>query len=451
MELKQALKQEQKLILTHEMRQSLAILRMTLHEVETYLEDAVVDNPLLELDYSAKNNTGETEDENYQVNVEIRNYSASDGKNEERGRNRDYLENTGTTTEEDFSEVLCEQLLSREGLDDFLYRYCIYLIYCLDEKGYLRFTLQELAVEQKTSLKRMEEALTVVQDLEPTGVGARNLEECLVLQLHKKNKLDMDMKNLLHEGLDLLAKRDYKKIEELLHCKRSRVMELVEAVCKLNPIPSQGYKTTNTIQYQVPEAEIKVVNAEITVELNEHFLPQLIFNKDIETLLHKSQNKYNLAYYNDRYTNAKQLMYCLENRARTIDRILQLLVKTQKDFFLKKGPLVPMTMSKLAADLEVSISTVSRAVQAKTIVCDRKIIQLRNMFSVPIIQGVGSVSRNAIKDKIKGLIAMENKEHPLADEQIEKMLAQDNIKVSRRVIAKYREELGIRSSSKRKR
>ncbi len=451
MELKQALKQEQKLILTHQMRQSLAILRMNLHEVEKYLEEAVVDNPLLELDYSAKNNAGETSDDNYQVNVEIRNNSSFDYKTGERTNNSDYLENIGKTTEEDFSEVLCEQLLRREGLDDFLRRLCIYLIYCLDDKGYLRFTLQELAAEQKTSLQRMEEALNVVQDLEPTGVGARNLEECLVLQLRKKNQLDIDMKNLLHEGLDLLAKKDYKKIEELLHCKRYRVMELIDTVCKLNPIPSQGYKTTNNIKYQIPEAEIKVANAGITVELNEHFLPQLIFNKDIEALLNKSKSKGNLAYYKERYTNARQLMDCLENRARTIDRILQLLVKTQKDFFLKKGPLVPMTMSKMAADLEVSVSTVSRAIQAKTIVCDRKIIPLRNMFSVPIIQGVGYVSRNTIKEKIKSLIALENKKYPLADEQIEKMLAQVNIKVSRRAIAKYREELGILSSSKRKR
>ena len=443
MELSQSQRQETKLILTNTMRQSLAILRMPLPDLQQYLEKAAVENPLLEIEETDYNADRES--------VQVR----SNGRDEERGYNWQgenqelALENLGACSEETFVEMLLEQLLRVKGEQAYLLPLCSYLIYCLDEKGYLRFDLQELAGEQKVTTAKMEAALSLIQSLQPAGVGARNLQECLLLQL-KRNNPNKEAMLLVTHGLALLEKHDYKGMEKLLECNRKQLEYVIGLITRLNPIPSQGYKTDSFTDYQVPEAELKVENGEIVIEINEHFLPKLRLNKIVEDLLRASQNKGNLVYLKKEMEEAKELLSSLQNRESTIQKLLTSLVKKQAGFFLRREPLALVTTSQLAEEMGVSISTVSRAVQGKTIVFQGQSLALKNLFSQGMVGEEGAVSADMVQRKLKELVAKEDKAHPLSDDVLSKQLSALGLNISRRTVAKYRDILHIASSSKRK-
>ncbi len=446
MELQQRQRQEAKLILTHAMRQSLAVLRMPLTELQEYVESALLDNPLLDVGeremYSNKDGS----------DVLLRDSSESEGclldwRSCSQGVIRDV---PSLLSEESFTEMLVEQLMEIRGKASRLLPLCYYLIYCLDEKGYLRFKLEELAIEQHVTLKQMKEALAIVQSLQPAGVGACTLEECLLLQAQRK-KLGTDVEFLIKQGLEFLAKKDYKRIEMVLDCTRKRVEYIAEIVRGLNPIPSQGYKTENLINYQVPEAEIKIENDAICIEVNDDFLPRPQLNKNAEKLLLQSGEKTNQEYLKDKVEKAKNLLSSLQNRENTIHALLIAIAKKQAGFFLRNEVLVPFTMSQMAKELGVSNSTISRAVQGKTIVFKGHIIVLKELFVVGIVQREGIVSTNGIKQKLKQLIMTEDSKHPLSDEALSTTLSANQLTVSRRTVAKDREALGIATSGVRKR
>ncbi len=443
MEITQIQRQETKLILTQTMRQSLAILRMPLWELRDYLQNATLDNPLLDL---AEGEEGSEQD------ILFRDiWDSPDKLLEWRSSSGNLpLENLGGTTEEDFTEMLREQLLELQGEKKKLVSLCTYLIYCLDERGYLPFALDALAQEQKVTLEEMEAALQLMQNLEPAGVGARSLQECLALQAQRTH-LGPDVLRLINEGLHLLAQNDYKALENLLQLKRKQVEQLVARIHQLNPIPSQGFKTDNLIEYHVPEAEVKVENRGLVVELNFSFVPKLRLNNEVEKLLQTSKEVQCQDYMKQQLMAARELMNSVTSRENTLYKLLKTLVEKQAPHFLAGAPLAAYTMSQLAMDIGVSNSTISRAIQGKTIVFRGHIIALKDLFTVGIVQGELVVASASVKEKLRSLVKGENPINPLSDEELSKLLVEAQLTVSRRTVAKYREELGIAASGKRRR
>ena len=433
-------KTEQKLTLTREMRQSLKVLQMALPELREYIQEEALANPLLELEEGSP-----------ELPVLDRSEEEAPERSEEPFRTGQALsleELAQPLPQQDFTQMLREQLVRMPGLTDRTRSICEYLIECLDERGYLLFSLQEIAKEQGFTLFEAEQALYVLQSLQPAGVGARTLEECLVLQLAAGSAFSAQTIKLVTQGLPLLARSDYKAIMELLQCGRRQAEETAEAVRSLNPIPSQGYYTGDPISYRIPEAEIQVENGTLTLTMNDDYLlPKMKISASVTELLRQDQSTENSSYLKTNTAAATQLIRCVSERRSTIHKLLALILKKQQKFFLG-GELTPMTMGQLADEAGLNISTVSRALQEKIIRFNGRTVLVRDLFARAA--SGESVTGEAVRQQLARFIQNEDKQHPLSDESLRAALEAMQMSVSRRTVTKYREELGIPSSSRRK-
>jgi RNA polymerase sigma-54 factor len=454
------------LALTQSMRQSLEVLQMDLPELRSYISEAALANPLLELQ--------EAQQEQELVPPSRREEN-EDGWNETEPPAQQELSCTVTLSEpgawsvsnseaggspfdcaieqgESFSDQLHEQLAVLPRLEPRMRALCDYLVDCLNEKGYLDFDLGELAAECGETLFAAEQALYIVQSLDPAGTGARSLSECLVLQLSRGGSFNAFTLHTATQGLQLLAENDLDGLAELLACTRAQARAAADAVRALNPIPSSGYGRSGHTAYQIPEARLECRNGTMTLEMNRTFLPRLRISRETEKLLQDSGMPEDLRYLKENETKAKQLIQCVEKRGSTIERLLQAIVHRQEGYFCRREPLQPMTMGELAKELGLNISTVSRALNGKSILFDGQDLPLKKLFSSTITSAQGvTVTSSSVKRYLALFVKAEDPGKPLSDDELRLALEAVHLPVSRRTIAKYREELGIGSSSARKR
>lgn len=469
MELVAVQRAEQRQVLSPAMRQSLHLLQMPLPELRDCLQDQILANPLLELDSPC--------DEEFSALPDT-DSASPDGEDEQElldavpaAPEEELLEDIHFESvmpdysvagsgicdavslahaEEDFTDQLLAQLTRMRWLSDGHRHLAAYLIECLDENGYLRFDLAELAAELHTDLSQLEQALYVVQSLEPAGVGARGLTECLLLQLAQGSDFNAYTVHLVQNGLELLARANMPALAKLLGCTRAEAQQAANAVRRLNPIPSRGYSNGRRTQYQVPEAVVLRTGGHLQVQLNRGFVPTPTLNRESESLLSGCQDAETVQYLQQKTAEAKQLIDGVENRFATIDRILKLLLTEQEGYFLRAESLRPLTMSKLAGMLDLSTSTVSRAIQGKSILFEGKNLQLKSLFATGIDSAEGELSSAGIKQQLFRLLQSEDSLHPMSDERLRTALAQSGSEISRRTVAKYREELGIPAASRRR-
>lgn len=470
MELSMAQRAEQKQILSPVLRQSLHLLQMTLPELRDYVQEQTLSNPLLELDSPLGSDSADVGACCAQATPEgtdsQETFDAAPPAQEELAAEQVRLEHSMPDytyassegdaialahAEDDFTDVLLDQLTRMRWLTDDLKRLCAYLIECLDENGYLRFDLAELAAEQHTEPAQMEQALFVVQSLEPAGTGARDLSECLILQLAQSRDFSALTVGIAQNGLSLLARNNILGLAKLLGCTRAEAQAAANAVRKLSPIPSRGYGNGRRTVYQVPEAVILREDGQLLIRLNRTFAPQPTLNKETETLLESCVDDPTAkTYLQEQSSQARQLIDGVASRTRTITRILELLVKQQQEYFLSGSALRPFTMSAAAAELGLSTSTVSRAVQGKSVLFDGKNIELRNLFSTSIDSGGTEFSSAGAKQQLLRLLQNENTARPYSDERLCQMLAESGFRISRRTVAKYRDELQVPAASLRR-
>lgn len=442
--------QEQKLILTQSMRQSLEMLQMPLPELKSYIQEEMLSNPLLELE-DASRSMPQSEDfgpESGDVYCTHDDFYAS--RWDPSDSTRDIFD-TIASPEADDSQQLRDQLLGMRLLDERTRCLCLYLIECLDERGYLNFTTAELARECGTDEFTMTQALYVLQGLEPAGVGARSLEECLILQLAQTDSFSARTVRIVKDGLPLLARNDIAALAALLGCGKDDALAAANCVRQLNPIPFRGYGTAERTGYQIPEAYITCRNDTLQVEWNRSFLPKLIILPETAALLRSGGSKEELQYLNEKLSDAKKLIRAVENRSATLQRILQLILRRQRAYFTGKGNLHPMTMGQLADELSLNISTVSRALQGKYISFNGQNLPIKKLFVNTIEAKNGAVfSGNDVKHQIRLIVQAEDRANPLSDQAICIVLEAKGLAVSRRTVAKYREELDIPSSARRR-
>lgn len=461
-------KAEQKLVLTQSMRQSLGVLQMALPELLNYVQEQALSNPLLELEFNsevpflpdyesfgAKEADHAESDDTIWDDPEIRVHSREEtsgnlGVWDSSASEHSFLDNLAAPGES-FTDMLHEQLLQFYRLDSKLMPLCEYLVQCLSENGYLEFDLTEISSELQAPLFQVEQALYVIQSLQPTGVGARTLTECLVLQLAQGNDFNAQTIRLVREGLPLLAKNDIAGIAKLTGCSKIQAQQAADAVRRLNPIPSRGYNNGGKTEYQVPEANLRIEQGQLVIEMNRSFMPQIRFSMETNALLKESGIPADLDYLKKQSANAKQLIQCVENRSNTIEKLLKTIAQRQSGFFYRDEALHPMKMSQLATELGLNVSTVSRALQNKSITFGGKTIQLKNLFasSIPTTEGA-EISSSSVKRQIERFVQEENPARPLSDEGLRMALEAVQLPVSRRTVAKYREELGIPASNQRK-
>lgn len=453
MPLEQHLEQAQKLILTQAMQQSLHCLQMSALELRSYLQEAALSNPLLEIEDQplgelppeAVDSSGVEFGEN--LPIEQRDQLIWDMPSSGEADLSSYV-----SRQESFTDYLNSQLGQMSLLDADTLARCRYLVGCLNSAGYLDCSLPDLAQETGQSLFDMEQALFIVQALDPPGTGARSLSECLLLQLAQGSAFTETNIHLIQSGLSLLAENDLPALAALLHISQQEARAAADTIRRLNPIPSRGFYTENRVPFVIPEATIRPMGDRAVIEMNSHILPQVSLNETYCALIGRADLKDAQLYLREKLAEAKNLLSHLENRSDTLFRLLSAVVELQQDHFLKGAPLQPMTMRQLADRLELNISTVSRAVKDKYIQFNGKVLPLRSLFSMSLPTADGrDVSADTARQHLRRFITAENPSAPLSDEALRQALAGVNILLSRRTVSKYRAELGIPAASARKR
>lgn len=449
--------QQQKLILSHEMQQSLKILQMPALELQQQVAIELEENPLLE----AVNEETETKENDYfeensefdfsRLTMEKDTVDYEDGVySSDMNAGLDPL--NFIIEKSTLRQYLAEQIVDLYE-DETIISICNYIIDNIDSKGYLEYSIDEIAEDLGTSVDKVEYALGLVQNFHPWGIAARDLKECLKIQLKKKNIKDDKLYKLVDEYLELLADNKIREIAKKLDLDVKRVQEYCDIIRTLEPKPARGFYTGGMEEIAIPEAYIKKIGNDLYILMNENILPRLTVNQHYKELIKKQEDKEALEYIKNKIMSAVYLIKGIENRNRTIYSILESIVDIQRKYFeAGKQYLKPMQIADIASKLELHESTVSRAIKDKYIGTPYGTVKIRELFTIGIESSLDdeNVSTNQVKREIKILIDNEDKLSPMSDQDISEALRNKKIQISRRTVAKYREEMGIRSSSKRK-
>ena len=355
------------------------------------------------------------------ISVEL-NYSNQENYDNEKEVEINYL-----TDEKNFFQILEEQL-SYFKIETKIKEICIFIINNLNKKGYLELSKIEIKDILEVSDKELEEAFDIIHNLEPYGVGAYSLEECLKIQLKAKMIIDKKLFLFIDNYLYLLMDKKYDLIKQKLDINDDKLFSYIDIIKSLNPIPSRGY-SVGKIKKIIPDILLETKKDEVFYEINRASIPQI-------NVKDKINDKY--------YKKLNEIVSCIEKRFETLDKIMEIIIREQKSFFLSQGKETnTLKISDVASDLNLSPSTVSRAVKEKYIKTDFGIISLRKLFNLDSTVFL-------YQQKILEYIENENKKQPLSDQDIVNVLEKEGIKIARRTVTKYREKLGYKSSHKRK-
>lgn len=435
---------EQRQLLSQKMIQSLEILQMNTQELEQFLKEKTLENPMLDLEEIYKKN-----DENSKLLKKLEWL----GKTDEQNRvyygqdHNDYEPVDFQNQTEDFVSYLLSQLIEEFKTQREQEIYEI-LVYSLDERGYLKEIPDILTQTYGLTEEEINCYINKLKECEPAGVGAKDLEECLNLQLQRKHMLNGLEEKILHNYLIYVAKNQLKELSKLLKLPLDQVVQAVKNIKNLNPKPAQGFSSREHLKYLYPDITIVKFKDyfEILLDGDSHFTAN-INSYYVEMMNQENTNEVN-NYLNEKYRQAKWILQCVSSRRETLLKITKVLTQKQQDFF-EKGPgyLRPLKLSDVAEELGIHESTVSRGIRDKYIQCSWGIYPMNYFFS----RGISSEEApDKIKSCIRKWIENEDKQKPFSDQKIADLFKQQGIPISRRTVAKYRTQMGIRDAAGRK-
>lgn len=459
------IEQNNKLIISPQMYQAIEMIQLSLPELIDYINNELVENPLLEVvEDDSKNNYEEEQREKVRnkeakedkwldsivdelLSGEAENWSVSNQKKDE------IITVEGCWFDNNnLQEYLLEQLRfirHRSKLSEQEYAAAEYIIGNLDSNGYLTVEIVEIAQALDISQEEALQGLRIVQKLDPLGVGARTLQECLKLQFSLIPDCPPEMEFIL-DYLDELAAGHLKKIASALRISPDEVRILGELIKLLDPKPGSRFDQMVDIRYIIPDAVIKKIGEEYVVLVNENDIPRISVNEGYKKVLQQQDNNDIKKFLKEKLHSAFNLIKSIEHRRSTIYDVLEAVVKKQKDF-LDQGfsALKPLTMREIAEELGIHESTVSRVSANKYVQTPRGLCSIKCFFAGSV-GGEREVTPGRIKDDIKKYISEENILKPYSDQDLADLFEKDGIEIARRTVAKYREELRIPSSSLRK-
>lgn len=450
------LTQEQKLIMTQQMQLSIKLLQMSTYDLREYIENEFVENPILEGDFDFVQEDKAYEDKiDYKEMIkylEFDNYSSQSYG--EYNKDEDVSPFNFISQKESLTQYLDNQLIESDE-DEYKKAIVSYMIENIDSRGYLDMPLEDICKELNISLELGQEALEILQDLEPDGIGARDLKECLKIQLIKFGVLDDNLERIIDEYLDLIADNKFNVIAKNLKITPKEAQDLGDVIKKLEPKPSRGFYTGEEVKFIIPDAAIRKIDGQYFVIMNDGVIPRLSISSVYKDILNNKDDKQTENYVKEKLNNAMFLIKSIEQRKGTLLRILEKVVDKQMEYFDKgQKYLRPMTLKDMAEELGIHESTVSRAIKDKYILTSFGTVKIKDLFTTGLSQTQGNGEDIAvvnIKKQIKEMIDNEDKKKPLSDQIICDELNKKNLNISRRTVAKYREEMEIKSSSKRKR
>ncbi len=454
------------LIMTPRLQQALKLLQVPTIELQLILKQEIMQNPLLEEVDEVTDSEDLAKEDSPEEAAEK---EAEDPADEDPIDWSEYLQDGSfdrtfvpqsetsieflekvPVTRTTLGESLIEQLhfleLTKEHLE-----LAEFLVGSLDDRGLLATPLEEVAQATGVSLEECERVLKVIQALEPVGVGARDLRECLLLQLEARGEKDTLPWRIIAHHFDHLVNRRFPEIARQLRCSAEEVQGAADVISTLNPRPGLLVSAEDP-RYVVPDLLVERVNEEYVVLLNDRHLPRLRISSAYETVLREKKKSEctdgevkTREFIQGKLNSARWLIQTIEQRRRTMIKVMSCIIREQREFFDKGiAFLRPLTLQQVAHQIDMHESTVSRVCSGKYVQCPRGVFELKFFFSSGLETDNGEdVSARTAKDIIRTLIEEEDKRGPLSDQRIAELLHERGLRIARRTVAKYREQLNI--------
>lgn len=448
------LEQSQKLVMTPELRQAIELLQFNSLELKEYISNELEVNPMLEAASSGE----QFEDlDNYKQDKEIdwkeylEKYDDISYRPQRDKNIKEHNYEAFVSYEPTLNEYLMSQL-NLVCLGNKEWKIGENIIQNIDENGYLTLSIEDIAEYMKCNIEEVEILLRVVQTFEPLGVGARDLRECLLIQIRERKDYDSYVMTIIRDYLEDLGHNKIQKIAKELNLDLIQVQEASDYIKGLEPKPGRSFYSNDEIRYVTPDASIELIEGKFVVVLNDTTGPRLNINSYYRELMKTGKDKNTIEFLNDKFNSAMWIIRSIEQRRSTIKKVIESILKFQMDFFLEgEKSLRPLNLKDVAEDIEMHESTISRATNGKYVQTPRGLFELKYFFSSGLLGDDGDISSTSIKSDLREIINEEDPKKPHSDQKISEILKTQGINISRRTVAKYRDELNIPSSSMRRR
>ncbi len=443
------LEQRQKIKLSQKMIQSARILQMSGNELSDYLKELELENPIVilqETDF-AVNNPVKPDYYDWLAKSDEQNraYSLEENYSEDY-----FLENMGEWRRKTLADFLKMQLIHKP-YSKFDFQVFEYIAQCLDSKGYFTSSPDELSAYFQISKDQAEKYLEIMRALEPAGVCAASLKECLLTQLRKSEKKDETAETIITEYLELLGKNQLPVIAKKMGISIDKVRMAALHIKKLNPIPAQGFEDGHVQKLIIPDVSIVRRKDGFHIVAEDEQLPSIIMNEDYLSLLNSECPKEVKEYLDSKMKQAEEVQKNIRMRGETLLKLAKYILEEQYAFFVYgEDQLKPLRLKDAAERMEFHESTISRAVKDKYLKCAWGVYPFSYFFSKSIKNDTGEMAAVQMKRKVKELIDGEDKSKPYSDQKLSGLLKEMGIQMSRRTVTKYREQMQIPDSRGRK-
>ncbi|EFB6597912.1 RNA polymerase factor sigma-54 [Escherichia coli] len=468
------LRLSQQLAMTPQLQQAIRLLQLSTLELQQELQQALESNPLLEqIDTHEEIDTRETQDsETLDTADALEQKEMPEELPLDASWDTIYTAGTPSSTSGDYidDELPVYQGETTQTLQDYLMwqveltpfsdtdrAIATSIVDAVDETGYLTVPLEDILEsigDEEIDIDEVEAVLKRIQRFDPVGVAAKDLRDCLLIQLSQFDKTTPwleEARLIISDHLDLLANHDFRTLMRVTRLKEDVLKEAVNLIQSLDPRPGQSIQTGEP-EYVIPDVLVRKHNGHWTVELNSDSIPRLQINQHYASMCNNARNDGDSQFIRSNLQDAKWLIKSLESRNDTLLRVSRCIVEQQQAFF-EQGEeyMKPMVLADIAQAVEMHESTISRVTTQKYLHSPRGIFELKYFFSSHVnTEGGGEASSTAIRALVKKLIAAENPAKPLSDSKLTSLLSEQGIMVARRTVAKYRESLSIPPSNQRK-
>ncbi|HAV8373573.1 TPA: RNA polymerase factor sigma-54 [Escherichia coli] len=468
------LRLSQQLAMTPQLQQAIRLLQLSTLELQQELQQALESNPLLEqIDTHEEIDTRETQDsetldtadalEQKEMPEELPLDASWDTiytAGTPSGTSGDYIDDELPVYQGETTQTLQDYLMWQVELTPFSdtdRAIATSIVDAVDDTGYLTVPLEDILEsmgDEEIDIDEVEAVLKRIQRFDPVGVAAKDLRDCLLIQLSQFDKTTPwleEARLIISDHLDLLANHDFRTLMRITRLKEDVLKEAVNLIQSLDPRPGQSIQTGEP-EYVIPDVLVRKHNGHWTVELNSDSIPRLQINQHYASMCNNARNDDDSQFIRSNLQDAKWLIKSLESRNDTLLRVSRCIVEQQQAFF-EQGEeyMKPMVLADIAQAVEMHESTISRVTTQKYLHSPRGIFELKYFFSSHVnTEGGGEASSTAIRALVKKLIAAENPAKPLSDSKLTSLLSEQGIMVARRTVAKYRESLSIPPSNQRK-
>ena len=468
------LRLSQQLAMTPQLQQAIRLLQLSTLELQQELQQALESNPLIEqIDTHEEIDTRETQDsetldtadalEQKEMPEELPLDASWDTiytAGTPSGTSGDYIDDELPVYQGETTQTLQDYLMWQVELTPFSdtdRAIATSIVDAVDDTGYQTVPLEDILEsmgDEEIDIDEVEAVLKRIQRFDPVGVAAKDLRDCLLIQLSQFDKTTPwleEARLIISDHLDLLANHDFRTLMRVTRLKEDVLKEAVNLIQSLDPRPGQSIQTGEP-EYVIPDVLVRKHNGHWTVELNSDSIPRLQINQHYASMCNNARNDGDSQFIRSNLQDAKWLIKSLESRNDTLLRVSRCIVEQQQAFF-EQGEeyMKPMVLADIAQAVEMHESTISRVTTQKYLHSPRGIFELKYFFSSHVnTEGGGEASSTAIRALVKKLIAAENPAKPLSDSKLTSLLSEQGIMVARRTVAKYRESLSIPPSNQRK-